>query len=126
MLDVPDDEFDAIVTETLDALPEEFAERIEHVGIEVRDWPDRADRRSAKLGGRRADPLGFQQGVSELHRSVSRGWELPQRIVIYRGPHRQMCRDLEHLREEVRKTVLHEIGHYFGLDEDQLRTLGYG
>jgi len=117
------DGFERLVQETLDALPEVFLEKLDHVSIEVRERPEKRDRRG--LPGRAA-VLGFQQGVSELERSTGRPWELPQRIVIYREPHLAMARDEQHLRVEVRKTVLHEIGHYFGMNEEQLRELGYG
>lgn len=118
------EDFEDLVRQTVDELPDPFLDKLDHVSIEVRDWPSRADRRSGRLAGRA--PLGFWQGVSELHRSVGTPFELPPRIVIYQGPHEEMARDEAHLRQEVRKTVLHEIGHFFGMTEEQLRDLGYG
>lgn len=116
------EEFEDIVRQTIEELPEEFLSKLDHIGFEVRDWPDRRDRRATG----RSMLLGFQHGVSELERSVMRPWEPPQRIVIFQGPHERMFPDPDRLRAEIRKTVLHEIGHYFGMNEEQIRRLGYG
>lgn len=116
-------EFEEIVRGVLDELPFEFQEKIEHVGIELRDEPDARDRRSARLGG---NLLGFQQGPSQLDAMSGRPWEMPQRIVLYRSSHNRAFRNPVERRREVRKTVLHEIGHFFGMTEEDLQRLGYG
>jgi predicted Zn-dependent protease with MMP-like domain len=61
--------------------------------------------------------LGLYQGRPLTERSVSEGFQLPDKISIYRGPHLRAARDRNHLREMVYETVWHEIGHYFGMDE---------
>ena len=124
MIRISSDEFDQVVEDALDDLPEEFEPYLENVLIEVRPRPD------ATLLKNRAVPpnlLGLYigrpleiQGPDTIHTT------LPDRILIFRENICRVCRTHQQLRRQIRITVLHEIGHHFGLDEDQLRELGYG
>ena len=71
------------------------------------------------------DLLGLYDGVALTERYGDYGMELPDRIFIYRGPLSRMCEDAEDLEEEVRITVVHEVAHHFGIDDDRLHDLGY-
>jgi len=71
------------------------------------------------------DLLGLYHGTPLTERSLEHGVQLPDRIVIYQRNIERMCRSRSQILREVRKTVFHEIGHHFGLDEDDLAELGY-
>lgn len=118
-------QFENLVADIVEALPPMFADKLDAVGFEVREWPNRREMKEMEIEDRR-DLFGYQQGVNELERSVSSPYEMPQRIVIFKGPHEAAFPDRDEFREEVRKTVLHEIGHYLGMNEDQIDDLGYG
>lgn len=119
------EEFEALVREALDELPEEFARRLDNVSIVIEDEPDPALVRSLGLNPRRDTLFGLYQGVPLSERGASYGGVLPDKISIYYHPLVRNCRTPEHIREQVRRTVIHEIGHFFGLDDRQIRLLGY-
>ena len=115
-------EFDRAVAEALDAVPPEFRPYLENVAVEVRGRPDRRLMREQDVPD---DILGLYVGIPLEDKSVQSRQMLPDRIYIFRDNLMDMCESREELIEEIRVTVLHEIGHHFGLDEDQLEQLGY-
>ncbi|MBK9476114.1 MAG: metallopeptidase family protein [Tetrasphaera sp.] len=109
--------FDAAVADALDTVPEELLDLLDNVVVLVEDEPDSAD----------SDLLGLYDGVPLTERGE--GWAagaLPDRIMIYRGPLTRMCADAEELREEIAVTVVHEIAHHFGIEDDTLHEWGWG
>jgi len=108
------DAFEALVIAELDALPDEMVDGIENVAFVCEDAPDDG-----------ADILGEYQGVALTERDRYGFGELPDRIVIFREPLLRMCDDLAQLRDEVHITLVHEIGHYYGIDDDELHRLGW-
>lgn len=118
-------QFAKLVEESLADLPPQFAEFLEEVPIEIRDRPTPKQLRSVGL---REDELllGLYVGNSLPDRSVSDGVRLPSAIYLFQEDIELVSDSEEQLKEEVRTTVLHEIGHHFGLDEDDLDELGYG
>jgi predicted Zn-dependent protease with MMP-like domain len=119
-----DDQFGALVDEAVDSLPAEFQPYLENVVIEVEDRPDRHTARRLGLRSRRS-LLGLYHGVPLTGRSVEHSGRLPDRITIYKENVEAACSSTEDVIEQVRVTVLHEIGHHFGLDEDDLASKGY-
>ncbi len=103
------DDFDALVVRAMRRIPPHFRARIENVAIIVEQEP------------RRPGLLGLYQGRPLTHRSVHDSFQMPDQITIYQGPHERMARNPEHLEELVAETVWHEVAHYFGLDEAQVR-----
>ncbi len=99
----------------LDDLPPRFAERLKNIAVLVEARPSREVAR--ELGG---DILGLYQGASELEQSPMAPFELPEVIVVYQKNIEEVCRTDEEIVEEVRKTVIHEIGHHFGLSDEQM------
>jgi predicted Zn-dependent protease with MMP-like domain len=97
--------FEEHVRRALDALPPELARRLENLAVVVED-ENRAE----------PDLLGLFEGGDEF---------LPDKVTIYRLPLEESFPDPDELEREIRITVLHEVGHYFGLDEDRLSELGY-
>lgn len=107
-------------------MPAEFRPYLENVVVEVRRRPDRALMREHDVP---EDLLGLYVGVPLEEKgpaSAGAGAVLPDRILIFRDNLCEMCESLDELVEEIRITVLHEIGHHFGLDEERLDELGYG
>jgi predicted Zn-dependent protease with MMP-like domain len=98
---------------------------VHNVDIVIERRPTAEDRRIAGLG-RGETLLGLYHGVPLTHRGESYNLVPPDRISIYQEPIEQMCRDDSEVREQVRKTVLHELGHYFGIDDARLDELGMG
>ncbi len=116
-------EFERLVAEVLDGLPDLFRERLENVAVVVEEWPDPE---TMRLAGVRhpAQLLGFYHGIPQTQRTHHYGLVLPDKISIYRRPILMRCRNLEEVRATVRRVVLHELGHHFGIDDERLRELG--
>ncbi len=122
-------EFERLVVRALESLPAEIDERLDNVAIVVEDWPDEEQ---LALGDE--DPhdhgayglLGLYQGVPLNARDgYGMGGVLPDKISIFRRPIEAMGLDHRETVEEIRKTVLHEIGHHMGFSEGDLERLGY-
>ena len=116
-------DFYELVERALEGLPPELSQLLENVAIVVDEWPDYSTPLVAE------DPEDTVYGLYEGVPLTERGWGyagvLPDKITIFRGP---LERDFEpaELEEQVRITVVHEIAHYFGFDEDRLEELGWG
>ena len=117
--------FAELVERALSELPPQFAAALEEVPVEIRPASTPAERRRA--GVRRDDLLlGLYHGIPRTERSVEHSGTMPDVIYIYQEDVELAVDDERELVEEVRVTVLHELGHHFGLDEDDLDELGYG
>jgi predicted Zn-dependent protease with MMP-like domain len=117
-------EFDQAVRRAIDRIPEEIREHLENVVITVRKHPSRE--MLDELGMTPDDPpLGLYQGASLMERSVFAPPIYPDTIFIFQEPLEQMCYTLEELEQEIEITVVHEIAHFLGIDEDRLAELGY-
>lgn len=113
--------FEEVVLEALDSLPDDLAEAIENVAVTVEEEPTDEDLLSVGLDPEQDDLLGLYQGVPLPERGPSTyGLDLPDRIVVYRLPLLYACRSRRELLREIRDTVIHELGHYFGLPEEEL------
>jgi predicted Zn-dependent protease with MMP-like domain len=111
--------FERIVAEVVETLPAPFRERFSNVAIVVEEWPD-AEADDVGDDAPETDLLGLYQGVPYGERQTDYNLVLPDRITIYRKPILAASRSEAEAREEIRLTVLHEIGHYFGLGDDEL------
>lgn len=102
------------------SLPADLRERAREVVFEITDrpTPEQVDREGFD------DLLGLYEGISLIDRHIDYPPVGADRIYIFRIPLMEMCRDMRELRKEVRITVIHELGHYFGFDEGQLEELG--
>ncbi len=120
MIQISREEFETAVDDALDTLPEQIAQAIaqSNVAILVREEPDPATEGE--------DLLGLYVGIPLDQRSVFDGWAEPDRILIFRGPLQRMCSSREQLVDDIAVTVLHELGHLFGIEENRLHELGWG
>jgi predicted Zn-dependent protease with MMP-like domain len=117
--------FRAIVAEAIDSIPEHLHRRIENAVVVVEDEPDAETIAGVGLDPAHDSLYGLYQGTPISERGASFGNALPDRIVIYYLPLTEDFRDVYHLRREIRRTVIHEIGHFFGLSDRELRGMGY-
>ena len=108
--------FEELVTQALDEVPAELMAQLDNVAFFIEDEPPPED----------PDLLGVYEGVALTQRDGAWGMgSLPDRIVLFRGPLARMCTSDEELREEVAITVVHEIAHHFGIDDERLHELGW-
>ncbi len=118
---VSEDEFESLVADALDSIPDELADEFDNVAVVVEDWPT-----TAQLDGRSGTLLGLYEGINVTRRSpLGYAGVMPDRITIFKGPLCARARDRDELAAQVRVTVLHEVGHYFGLDDQRLHELGW-
>lgn len=114
-------EFDELVERALAKVPKRFRARMRNLAMVVENEPSKSQLR--KLGGSPGTTLlGLYEGRPLTERSVSDGFALPDRITLFQGPHERLARSPDHLRELVEDTVWHEVAHYFGMDERQVRA----
>ena len=113
MVEVDAARFEALVVEALDGIPEALGRRMDNVVVRVRD----------EARGR--DLLGLYEGIPLTERDTYGGLAMPDRITIYRLPICDMCDDEAEVVDQVRITVVHEVAHHFGIDDDRLEELGW-
>jgi predicted Zn-dependent protease with MMP-like domain len=115
-------EFERVVNEALESLPKRFAQMVENVVIAVEEEPSDEDLESIDDDGDDDDAselLGIYRGVALTERSHDMQL-LPDEIAVFRGPINRVARTRSEAVREVRETVIHELGHYFGLDDDEM------
>ena len=117
--------FAALVERALAELPEPFAGYLDEVPVEIRERPTRKQLKSVGLDEDEL-LLGLYHGIPLTERSVEHSGQPPGVISVFQEDVELVCDTEEDLVREVRTTVLHELGHHFGLDEDDLDRLGYG
>jgi predicted Zn-dependent protease with MMP-like domain len=116
-------DFYELVERAVEGLPPELSRLLDNVAIVVDDWPDYST--PLVSGGPGETLYGLYEGVPLTERGAGYYGVLPDKITIFRGPlERDFAKD--ELEEQVRVTVVHEIAHYFGFDEERLEELGWG
>lgn len=131
MYRMTDNEFESAVEEALENIPERFLDALENVAVIVEDEPndyhldalDDPDCLGASLNGN--ELLGLYDGVSLPDRADGYDGDVPDIITVFKGPHERSFDSRAEVVEEIEKTVVHEIGHYFGIDDARLREMGY-
>ena len=118
--------FDHVLERVITELPAELAALLERVPLVGDDEPSLSLQRRLGLNARTTELCGLHWGVPLTQRSVQHSHRLPDQMMLFRGPVMRMTQGgSEYLRNQVRITLLHEIGHHFGLSEDDLARLGY-
>ncbi len=121
MVHVTAEQFEELVADALDGIPPELGAEMENVAVVVADWP-----RPDQVDGPNHTLLGLYEGIPLTRRDpIGYGGVLPDRITIFRGPLCARATDEADLRAQVRTTVLHEVGHHFGMSDGRLRELGW-
>ena len=122
---MPDPEltFEELVSEALDALPEEFRRLLDNVEVVVEEWPDPVALKTSGVA-HPANLLGLYHGVPRTRRSHAYTLTLPDKISLYRRPILMRCHNWEEARALVFHVLAHEIAHHFGIGDDRLREIG--
>ncbi|WP_108250919.1 metallopeptidase family protein [Planctomonas deserti] len=115
MREVDRDEFERLVVAELDELPDDMVDGLDNVVFVVEDRPEDGT----------LDLLGLYDGVSLTERGQYGFGEMPDRIILYREPLLAVSEDEEQLRDEIHVTLVHEIAHFYGIDDDRLHELGW-
>ncbi|MGV9195748.1 metallopeptidase family protein [Arcanobacterium canis] len=113
MVEMSEEEFEELVADALDEIPQAFIERLTNLVFLIEDEPDDND----------PDLLGVYDGFAQTDGGDD--FAEPNRIIIFRGPTLRMCASEEEVAAEVRVTVFHEVAHYFGIEDDELGELGW-
>lgn len=114
-MDLDSDAFEKLVIEELDLLPDDMIDGLDNVVFVTEDRPEDGS----------LDLLGLYDGIALTERGQYGFGELPDRIILFREPLLAICESLEELRDEVHVTLVHEIAHFYGLDDEQLHKLGW-
>jgi predicted Zn-dependent protease with MMP-like domain len=118
-------QFEALVDKALRKLPKTFRQRISNIAVVVEDWADAET--LAEMGIEPPDTLyGLYRGIDLTRRDSSYGNVMPDVITIYQGPIEEDAVDEQEMAEIVRETVVHELGHYFGLDDETMHRIEDG
>ncbi|HJF66079.1 Zn-dependent protease [Slackia equolifaciens] len=126
MYTMTDDEFEEAVQDAIDSIPDAFLEALDNVMVTVQNEPNARQRMSSGSEGPGGEILGLYEGVALTQRGEWYGeGEMPDVVTIFKGPHERCFNSRERIVEEIRKTVVHEIGHHFGMDDAALRRIGY-
>ncbi|WP_345764343.1 metallopeptidase family protein [Diaminobutyricibacter sp. McL0608] len=115
MLELDTDAFEALVTDELDALPDDMVDGLDNIVFLVEDRPDDGS----------LDVLGLYDGIALTERGQYGFGEMPDRIILYREPLLSICESMDELRDEIHVTLVHEIAHFYGIDDDRLHELGW-
>jgi predicted Zn-dependent protease with MMP-like domain len=115
-LDLDSDAFEKLVVDELDLLPDDMIDGLDNVVFVVEDRPEDGS----------LDTLGLYDGVNLTERGQYGFGELPDRIILYREPLLDVSADLEELKDQVHVTLVHEIAHFYGIDDEELHKLGWG
>ncbi len=118
------EDFEALVVEAVAGIPDQILGYLRNVAITVERWPTAAQLAHSGVGAGYT-LFGLYEGIPLIRRDSGYNLAPPDRITIFQGPIEQFFRTPEAIREQVRKTVLHEIAHHFGFDEREIRDLGY-
>jgi len=115
VIDLSVEEFEQLVIAELDLLPDEMIDGIENVVFVTEDRPEDGS----------LDLLGLYEGIALTERDQYGFGELPDRIVLFREPLLANVETIDELRDEIHVTLVHEIGHYYGINDEQLHNLGW-
>lgn len=115
-LDLDAEAFEQLVVAELDTLPDDMVDGLDNVVFVVEDRPEDGS----------LDILGLYDGVNLTERGQYGFGELPDRIILYREPLLDVSENLEDLKDQIHVTLVHEIAHYYGIDDTQIHELGWG
>ena len=115
MIELDADAFEELVSDELDELPDDMIDGLDNVVFVVEDRPEDGT----------LDLLGLYDGVALTKRGQYGSGEMPDRIILYREPLLAICDDLDELRDQIHVTLVHEIAHFYGIDDEKLHELGW-
>ncbi len=124
MISVSEEQFSDMMEEALDTIPEPFKEKIENLVFMVEPYPSESDLGKVGLSDGYS-LLGLYSGVPYTYRNSYYMHTTPDRIILFQKNIERYCDNLNDLKKKIREVLIHEIAHYFGMDEDEVRAAGY-
>ena len=116
------EKFEKLILDAISNMPDEFKGLLENIDIVVEDWPSNSQIKKLGLKNK-YELLGLYEGIPRTRRDHSYNLALPDKITIFQKPLESDCSSEHDLKQEIIKTVKHEIAHYFGLDDDRLEEI---
>jgi len=120
--ELTDEEFDRLISKAMDDIPQEYIKGLDNVAVVYADWPDQYQ---AKKAGLREGNilLGLYEGIPLTQRGAGYTFVLPDKITLFKHSILMVSRDEHSLYEQIKRTLWHEIAHYYGLDHDRIHFL---
>lgn len=122
MLEVNDEQFEQLINESMDELPDAYISRLENVVITFEDEPSPAQRTELRLRCHQT-LYGLYQGIPRTERGNNYNLVIPDKITLFKLPMLQTSHDMASLKAQVKNTLWHEIGHHYGLQHDRIHEL---
>lgn len=122
MLDITDEQFETVINQAMDELPEQHIKGLKNVAITFEDEPSAEQREKLKLSCHQS-LYGLYEGIPLTKRNGNYSMVLPDKITIFKLPILQSSRSMSDIKQQVKHTLWHEIAHYYGLDHDQIHKL---
>lgn len=122
MLNISNEQFEAFVSESIDSLPSQYIDNMKNVAIVIEDEPTDEQRKQLHLVNG-VTLFGLYEGIPLTRRNGNYSLVLPDKITIFKNPITENSRDIESLKEQIKRTVWHEIAHHYGLDHDRINEL---
>jgi predicted Zn-dependent protease with MMP-like domain len=124
MISINGEEFHALMEKAIEEIPEVFKSKIENLVFISEPYPSQSDLDRMGLKSKYS-LLGLYSGVPYTHRSTWYGNVTPDRIILFQRNIESHCRNIDQLYEKIKEVIIHEVAHYFGMDEDEIRQAGY-
>jgi predicted Zn-dependent protease with MMP-like domain len=124
MISISEEEFHEYVELAIETIPDSFKEKLENIIFIVEDYPSENDLERLGMSDRRY-LLGLYSGIPYTHRSTWYAGTTPDRIILFQKNIESLCSTKEQLKEKIREVMVHEVAHYFGMNEDEIKEAGY-
>lgn len=121
-MNISDEEFDRLITKAMDELPQKYIKGLENVAIVYADDPDEFQAQKARLN-EHSLLFGLYEGIPLTKRGTNYTFVLPDKITLFKNPILTVSHSNEELFEHIKRTLWHEIAHYYGLDHDRIHHL---
>ncbi|HEY3248451.1 MAG TPA: metallopeptidase family protein [bacterium] len=121
---LPRTRFEALVLRALETIPDPIRARMDNVDVVIEDRPTAVQRAELEMEPDE-EIFGLYEGTPLIERGITADPLMPDKITIFQRPLEEACETDEEITEEVRRTIVHEVAHHFGFDEDRLAELGY-
>ena len=130
MVKLTQEEFEEAIADALDSIPAQLLDAMENVVVLVQDEPEDVQQEFAAAGteAENGNLLGLYEGTPLTQRGFDYGncfGDIPDTITIFKAPHERLSDDKEYVLDEVFTTVIHEVGHFFGMSEEQIADMGF-
>lgn len=124
MISVSEEDFQKYIEQSLKLVPQNFQNKLENIVFIVEDYPSKHDLERLNLK-HKEQLLGLYSGVPYTHRNTYYMGVIPDRIILFQKNIQSICNSESELKDKIREVIIHEIAHYFGMNENEIRKAGY-